>query len=456
MNEMNAYKIIKNIVDNGGKKNSAASKLGCSRRTIDRYIAGYKAEGKAFFIHGNKGHKPTIALSDEMKADIVNLYVNKYDGANFAHFAELLNEKENITVSESTVRNIFTSAQIISPKANRKTRREFNAKLRKQLSDAKTIKEKERIKTKIINAEDAHPRRPRCSKFGEMIQIDASLHYWINDTKWTLHIAIDDATGVVVGAWFDNQETLKGYYHVFKQILTTYGIPFMFYSDRRSVFEYNRSGNQDASNDSFTQFSYACMQLGVDIKTTSIPQAKGRVERLIQSMQSRLPTVLRLEGVTTIEQANEYLPDFIAHYNAKFALNVNHTTSVFDSPPSESKINLTLAVISQRVVDSGHSIRFENRYYRTLNSASNPVFFTKGTKGLVIRTFNDELFFSCDDGVFALDEIPSHERFSKNFDFIKPVPVPSVKYVPKQNHPWRLATFVAFNKKQLSLNSVGS
>jgi hypothetical protein len=222
----------------------------------------------------------------------------------------------------------------------------------------------------------------------------------------------------------------------------------MFYTDRRTVFEYRKSGSQDTANDSFTQFSYACKQFGVQIKTTSIPQAKGRIERLNQTMQSRLPVELRLKGVTTIEQANEYLARFIAEYNARFALASDSIPSVFEAQPSQEKIDLTLAVIAERTVDSGHSIRFDNNYFRTLNQSGAPVYFYKGTKGLVIRTFSGSLFFSVDEGIFALEEIPLHERTSKSFDF-KPIQSkPKKRYIPPANHPWRLAAFSAFVKKQ--------
>jgi hypothetical protein len=100
-------------------------------------------------------------------------------------------------------------------------------------------------------------------------------------------------------------------------------------------------------------------------------------------------------------------------------------------------------------VDNGHSIRFENKYMRTVNKNGIPVYFHKGTKGLVIRTFSGSLFFSIDDeGIFALEEIPLHEYTSKNFD-IKPVDsTPKERYIPPASHPWRRAAFLAFVKKQ--------
>jgi len=451
MKDQHTYETIKELVDHGGNKNRAAMTLGCSKRTIDRHIAGYRTEGKVYFVHGNRGRQPANTLSESAKSDIRDLYLNKYDDANFAHFADLLERKEGVAVSESMVRKILAEADVLSPKATRRTRREYAKRLKAALKGAKSLKEAERIQAKIVEAEEAHPRRPRCANFGEMIQMDASLHLWAGDRKWTLHIAIDDATGIVVGAWFEEQETLLGYYNVFRQILSNYGVPFMFYTDRRTVFEYRKSGSKDVEKDSFTQFGYACKQLGVQIETTSIPQAKGRIERLIQTMQSRLPVELRLEGVTTIEQANDYLPRFVAHYNALFALPSNNIPSVFEAQPSAERIDMTLAVIAKRTVDDGHSIRYENKYFRTLNRQGRVDYLHKGTAGLVIRTFSGGLFFSVEEQVFALEEIPLHERTSRNFDFKPPTDAPRKQYIPPANHPWRLATFTTFARTQALL-----
>lgn len=97
-----------------------------------------------------------------------------------------------------------------------------------------------------------HPRRPRNAYFGEMIQMDASLEVWFGSTKTQLHLAVDDATGCIVGAYFDTQETLKGYYNVFHQILTNHGIPHLFYTDRRTVFEYKSKKSPSIEEDTFT------------------------------------------------------------------------------------------------------------------------------------------------------------------------------------------------------------
>ena len=104
--------------------------------------------------------------------------------------------------------------------------------------------------------------------------------------KSQLHIAVDDATGTIVGAYFDYQETLNGYYNILHQILIKYGIPYMFFTDRRTVFEYKQKKSPSIEEDTFTQFGYACNQLGIEIKTSSVAQAKGRFERNIVSRLS--------------------------------------------------------------------------------------------------------------------------------------------------------------------------
>ena len=116
--------------------------------------------------------------------------------------------------------------------------------------------------------------------------MDATPYEWVPGQIWHLHLAIDDSTGRITGGWFDTQETLNAYYHVFHQILTIYGIPYKFITDRRTVFTYKKKNSPSIDEDTYTQFAYACKQLGVELEASSIPQAKGRVERLNQTLQS--------------------------------------------------------------------------------------------------------------------------------------------------------------------------
>ncbi len=120
MKEHHKYEIIKKLVETDGNKLNASIKIGCSVRHVNRMIAGYKANGKGYFQHGNKGRKPSITLDDETRQKILDLYRNKYYDANFSHFQELLAKYEHIQVSATTINNILSTEFILSPKAQPK------------------------------------------------------------------------------------------------------------------------------------------------------------------------------------------------------------------------------------------------------------------------------------------------------------------------------------------------
>ena len=260
MNEQNKYEIIKKLVETNGNKKRAATRLGCTVRTINRLIIKYKEQGKKGFVHGNRGRLPASTVPLDIKNKIISLYINDFSDANFTHFCEIVESDFGIKISDTTLNNWMRAEDVLSPKARRKTKKALKKKLKERLKDTSSEEVKNEIKESII------------------IQ-------WIEGEVWHLHVAIDDADGKVVGAYFDHQETLKGYYEVLYQILINHGIPAMFYTDRRTVFEYKRKDKPSDAEDTFTQFSYACHNLGIEIKTTSVPQAKGRVERLNQTLQ---------------------------------------------------------------------------------------------------------------------------------------------------------------------------
>lgn len=447
MNEQLKYETIKKLVETNGNKKRAAVKLHCTVRTINRLIHRYKEQGKAGFVHGNRGRIPSTAYSLEDKTKIINLYTEQYSDTNIQHFSEIIYEDLGIKISSHTILNWLYEEDILSPKAHKKTKKALKRKLKKKLDETKSEKVKNEIKESItqLDSSEAHPRRPRCKYFGEMIQSDASSYEWIPDTIWHLHVGIDDATGTVVGAYFDYQETLNGYYHMFYQILTNYGIPAMFYTDRRTVFEYKRKNSLMDDDDTFTQFSYACHQLGTDIKTTSVAQAKGRVERLNQTLQSRLPVELRRANVKTIDEANEFLKSYLPKFNDLFALHLNSTKSVFETQPDADTINKTLAVLAERKIDNGHSIRYKNNYYIPVDKNGMQVYFLAHTNVLVIEAYDKQLLASINDDLYALNKIEQHEKKSKSFDLeSKEADNKKSPWIPPMNHPWRLSNYRFF------------
>ena len=446
MNEEYKYQIIKKLVETNGNKQRAAIKLKRSLRQIDRMIAGYNKFGKEFFVHGNRGRKPKNALSEDFKTEIELLYTNKYFDCTYTKFKEFLETRENIFLSIDEVRVILRDRCIFSPRTHKSTKRKFRNQLEAQIKTA-TKQEKKNLKAKLVLAEDAHPRQPRCQYFGEELQMDACIHPWFGNEKSALHAAIDDATGQVVALYFDKQETLNGYYNLTQQILSKYGIPYLIKTDKRTVFEYKKKASSNVEEDTFTQYAYACKQLGIHIVTSSVPEFKPRVERLFQTLQQRLPQELRIAQITTIDEANKFLAQFIIQCNNKFALCINNNKSVFEKQPSKEKINLTLAVLCQRIVDSGHSIKYNNEYFRFINKSGSPIYFHKGTKCTVIKAFDGQLFATVDESIFALEKISEVQAISENFDDIEETKERKI-YIPKMIHPWKKESFEEFVKKQ--------
>ena len=449
MDEQHKYEIIKRVVETNSNKNVAALSLGVTKRQINRLIKAYKEKGKAAFVHGNRGRKPATTKPDKIRQDVVDLYRTKYYDCNFTHYTELLARNEHIMLSVSCVTSFLEAESILSPRVTRAKKKRIKKQLEEAKVAAKNKREAHKIQENIVAVEDAHSRRPRCAYFGELEQMDASPYKWFGASKTTLHIAVDDATGRITGAYFDEQETLSGYYNVYRQILRKYGIPYKFFTDRRTVFTYKKKKTPDIGDDACTQFAYACKQLGTNIEYSSVPQAKGRVERMFETLQSRLPVELRLAGITDIAAANEFLDSYIDEFNARFALPVNSTKSVFEAQPSDEKINLILAVLTQRTVDSGHCIQFDNKYYRMLNSRGLQIHYRKGTKVIVVKAFDGSLYCNVNDkDIYALEEVPRQAKKSKDFDHDYSQSKPKKTYIPPMNHPWRSQAFFKFVKSQ--------
>jgi len=439
------YEVIKAVCEGRMNKNRAAVQLNITKRQIYRLLEKYKQHGKAAFVHGNKGRKPHHALSAAKKAAIAALYLKKYFDANFAHAAELMAKHDNIFISSTELRKIMYDEGVLSPRAWKKTVKKLKKSLKERQKDAPK-KEQKALESKIIAAENAHSRRPRAAHYGEIVQLDASQHLWFGDTKAFLHIAIDDNSGRIIAAYFDHEETLHGYYTLLYQILTTEGIPYKFLADRRTVFEYKRKNSPAAGDDVATQFGYACKLLGIEIATSSVPQAKGRVERAFQTLQSRLPVEFRLKGIADIKKANEALPKLIQDFNDSFSLPVDSKNSVFVEAPSLERIDKILSVLSERKLDKGQSIRYKNKFFRLLDKDGKQVNLRPGTKGLVAETFSGKLYFSVDNSAYVLDEIPARAEKSKHFDQSDTQKPPKAPYKPPKEHSWRNDDFSKFQK----------
>lgn len=399
--------MLKKVEDGSLSPHHAAIKLGCTRQYIYKLLKRLKLEGDAFLIHKNIGKERSWKTPKVLENKIIELYQNKYIGFNFRHFLEKLNEVEAINITYKPLYRILSEAGIPSPKAHRKNKKD-----------------------------NLHPLRPRRESFGELLQIDASIHRWFGEafSKATLHGAIDDATGTVIGLYFDYEETLNGYFHMLRDILTLYGIPEAFYSDNRTIFEFRKISEkyQTIDRDVQVQFKRVCQQLGIDLITTSVSQAKGRVERLWGTLQSRLIAELMLNNITTIDAANKFLPAFTKDFNRRFALPIDYENSLFVEPPTPKEIDYYLSIEFHRIIDNGSSFSFKNVRYQLVDEDGVIVTLPPKTKIRVFQTYKQKIVAFVDENFYETVPAP----------FIyKPIPKtkkpgrPSWK--PGPDHPWR-------------------
>jgi hypothetical protein len=197
---------------------------------------------------------------------------------------------------------------------------------------------------------------------------------------------------------------------------------------------YLNPDKRTSDKDVLTQYGYACKKLGIDLKTTSVSQAKGLIERTNGTFQGRLVNELKLNRITTIEEANKYLTQvFVPKFNSKFAMKYKKFQSVFEEAPDENTTNYTLAVLTPRKIDNGNAIKFKNKYYQPYLDNEIKCFIPK-TECLVIESFNGDLLVTIDEKVFELKELSRNERFSKEFDEVVEQKAKE-KYIPPMTHP---------------------
>lgn len=386
----------------------AAARLGVTRQYVNRLKRAYAEGGEAALRHGNEGRAPSWKTGRDVEEAVVALYRGKYAGFNFSHFREKLLEEEGIRIGYRPLHRILTEAGIRSPKGRRKGGK----------------------------AAPRHPSRPRRERFGELLQIDASIHRWFGPSRprAALHGAIDDATGTVMGLWFDREETLAGYYEMAWQILEKYGIPEAFYGDNRSIFEYRRSASRgrEPDRDVHTNFRRMCRQLGIELITTSVSQAKGRVERLWGTLQSRLVSELRLRGIETIEEANRFLPSFMADFNRRFASRPDMEGSLFAPAPPPREVDYYLSTEFRRVADNGSAIGFEGRRHQLVDEETGEVWEAPpGTEVRVYVTRSGKRVAASGGRLWGLVEVERRKAGPRPKKPGRP------RYVPGPDHPWR-------------------
>jgi hypothetical protein len=166
-----------------------------------------------------------------------------------------------------------------------------------------------------------------------------------------------------------------------------------------------------------------------------------RIERLNRTLQGRLPVEFTRHGIASMEDANAFLWGYLPRFNAQFSLKDEKDlqSSTFLQAPPEQDINAILAVVSQRVIDAGNSIKYHNAYYQPCFQYPNglrPRLFVKGTKAFVIKAFDGTLLASIKGETYILREVEKRSSHSNEFD-PQPIPKQRKPYKPAPDHPWK-------------------
>ena len=271
-----------------------AKLLGISARQMKRLRRKMKERGDRGLAHGNRGKPARNKIASEKIKKVIALARGRYQGLNDTHLTEKLQEKEEINLSRPTVRGILRGAGIAAVK-KRGVKRHYK-------------------------------RRERKAQEGALVLWDGSPHHWFGEKRgeWTLMAVIDDATGALLCGVFALEEDAQSYLICLRQMLLDKGIPLAIYMDRHGIFRRNDDHwtveEQLAGEQTPTQVGQALKALGIEPIFALSPQAKGRVERLFNTLQDRLVQELRLAGISTPEPATGFLNGFFKDdFNARFA-----------------------------------------------------------------------------------------------------------------------------------------
>lgn len=340
--QLKTFKVINSFIDKSITRQQAAELLSLSTRQISRLKKGIIESGAESLIHKNKGRKPAHAVSDETKETVLAIHSKpEFHEVNFLHFKDILLEDYDIPLSYSSLSSILKNSGVESP-----------------------------MKKKIRHRTHRRKRKPHP---GQLIQVDATPYEWFGgSTKYAIHGAIDDATGDIVGLYMTQNECLFGYLEMMRQCCVDFGVPQSVYSDRHTIFRSPKTGLLTVEElihgktVNLTQFGRCMHELGTDMIFAKTPQAKGRIERLWVTLQSRLPVEFAKHGITTMTQANEFLKEYRFKYNKKFSV-APEGNSLFVPLQTGVNIDEILCIKHTRKTDNAGTFSFKSRCFQVLD-----------------------------------------------------------------------------------------
>ena len=314
----------------------AGELLGVGPRQVRRLRERFAREGMGAVVHRNRGKAP-INRTEPKTVERIKALVGeggKYHDLNVCHLREMLAQHEEIIIGRSTL------DRLLKHEGLRQARREGPREHRR--------------------------RRERKEAEGMLVQIDASLHDWLEGRgpKLALHGGIDDATGKVVGLHFEPSETQAGYLRLARAIAVAHGLPIAYYHDRHTILRSPKEPTLEeelAGAEPMSQVQRLFAELGVGSIAARSPQAKGRIERLWGTLQDRLIKELRLADVRTLEEANAFLPGFVLRFNDRFACPPADPDPAWVPLPQDCDLAYYFAARETRQVRADHCLSWQGQ-----------------------------------------------------------------------------------------------
>jgi transposase len=325
----------------------AAELLGLSHRQVRRLRARFRLEGFLAVIHGNCGRSPANRTDPDIVERITALVSPeaKYHDLNACHLQDVLDGDEQIAIGRSTLDRLLRQAG-----------------LRKKTG---------------VSAPVHRRRRQRSPAEGMMLQVDGSPFEWLEErgSRCCLLGAVDDATGKIVFLLFRPTEDQVGYLLLLRTVAQHYGLPMSIYHDRHTILRSPKVPTLEeelAGQIPMSQIQRVMAELGIESIPAHSPQAKGRIERLWGTLQDRLTKEMRLAGVTTLEEANAFLPTFMDRYNARFAKAPSDPQSAWVPLPKGVDLNYYFAIRETRKVRADHCVSWSGRTLQLLPGPKDP------------------------------------------------------------------------------------
>lgn len=404
------------------KQKHAAKQLGISVRQVQRIVKKYKREGISGLVHLGRGKPGNRTIPQTEKDRAIGIIKERYSDFGPTFALEKLKEYHRVAFGVDTLRKEMTIAGLWNPK-KRKT--------------------------------NIHPYRERKACIGELVQLDGSPHDWFEKRGpyCTLIIFIDDATSRILDGMFVEHESTFNLFAAAEHYLVTHGKPLTLYVDKHSTFKINRQANIEEDlkdSQAQSQFTRAMEQLQINLIYASSPQAKGRVERVFETLQDRLVKEMRLRGIKTMEEGTKFLREvYIPKHNARFAVLPKEKTNLHRPLSIQNNLSRIFTVQSKRHISKDLIVQYKNtRYlllpekgYRyTLKHAS--ITIEENKKGRIVFSYKGRIIpFS-----IAVNKI--HRQKTSPVVCSKDFKENKVR-IPSWNHPWRQAGYLAIQMANL-------